>query len=314
MVSKLGHGPVIPQLAPAAANNYASCVSSTRHIGLIANDSKPHAREIVHSLVREFSKRGVQLHLDHRAGRLIGADHCLTEPELADVCELLIVLGGDGTILQVLHALGHKLCPLLGINLGTLGFLTTVSAADHMSAVEAIIAGKFTLSERTLLKVDILREGRVSRSHIALNDAVVSRGELSRLIRLAVRIGPDALTEYNADGLIVATPTGSTAYSLSAGGPILSPDSDVFVLNPICPHVLTNRAVIVNDNSPIEITPADLESSIFLTLDGQTAQHMQPGESIRISKAPQRLPLASLAGVSYFEVLRQKLKWSGTVV
>lgn len=289
-------------------------MSSTRHIGLIANDSKPQARDVVQSLVREFSGCGVQLHLDHRAGRLIGAENGLTEPELADTCEMLIVLGGDGTILQVLHALGNKLCPLLGINLGTLGFLTTVSAADHLKAVAAIIARKYTLSERTLLKVDIHREGRVSSSRIALNDAVVSRGKLSRLIRLAVRIGPDSLTEYNADGLIVATPTGSTAYSLSAGGPILTPDSDVFVLNPICPHVLTNRAVIVSDHSTIEITPADLESSIYLTLDGQTAQHIQPGESIRISKAPPRLPLASLEGVSYFEVLRQKLKWSGTAV
>ncbi len=289
-------------------------MSSTRHIGLIANDSKPQARDVVQSLVREFSGRGVQLHLDHRAGRLIGAENGLTEPELADTCEMLMVLGGDGTILQVLHALGSKLCPLLGINLGTLGFLTTVSAADHLSAVEAIIARKFTLSERTLLKVDILREGQVISSRIALNDAVVSRGKLSRLIRLAVHIGRDVLTEYNADGLIVATPTGSTAYSLSAGGPILTPDSDVFVLNPICPHVLTNRAVIVSDHSTIEITPADLESSIYLTLDGQNAQHIQPGESIRISKAPQRLPLASLEGVSYFEVLRQKLKWSGTAV
>ena len=289
-------------------------MSSTRHIGLIANDSKPQARDVVQSLVREFSGCGVQLHLDHRAGRLIGAENGLTEPELADTCEMLIVLGGDGTILQVLHALGNKLCPLLGINLGTLGFLTTVSAAEHLSAVKAIIARKYTLSERALLKVDVHREGRVSSSRIALNDAVVSRGKLSRLIRLAVRIGPDSLTEYNADGLIVATPTGSTAYSLSAGGPILTPDSDVFVLNPICPHVLTNRAVIVSDHSTIEITPADLESSIYLTLDGQTAQHIQPGESIRISKAPHRLPLASLEGVSYFEVLRQKLKWSGTAV
>ena len=305
---------MIPPLAPAIASGYPSRVSTIRHLGLIANDSKPHAREIVQSLVREFSGRGIQLHLDHHAGRLIGAEHCLTEPEMAEVCEMLIVLGGDGTILQVLHALGEKLRPLLGINIGTLGFLTTVSAAEHLRAVEAIVAGDFSLSERTLLKVDVLREGRVTSSRIALNDAVISRGELSRLIRLAVRIGPDALTEYNADGLIVATPTGSTAYSLSAGGPILAPDSDVFVLNPICPHVLTNRAVIVSDHSPIEITPADLQSSIFLTLDGQTAQHIQPGESIRITKAPQRLPLASLPGVSYFEVLRQKLKWSGAAV
>lgn len=289
-------------------------MSKTRHIGLIANDSKASARETVRSLVKEFAGHGIQLHLDHRACRLLGNDGGLAEPELAEICELLIVLGGDGTILQVLHALGKDLCPLFGINLGTLGFLTTVGATESSRAVSAIIARDYSLSQRTLLQVEILREGRVTATRIALNDAVASRGETSRLIRLSVRIGENALTEYNADGLIIATPTGSTAYSLSAGGPILAPDSGVFVVNPICPHVLTNRAVIVSDDSVIEITPAADQPGIFLTLDGQNAQHIGEGEIIRISKAPKRLPLASLAGVSYFDVLRQKLKWSGTAV
>jgi NAD+ kinase len=289
-------------------------VSHARHIGLIANDSKASAREVVRSLVREFSGRGIQLHLDHRAGRLMGADGGLSEPELADFCELLIVLGGDGTILQVLHALGEKVCPLFGINLGTLGFLTTVGATEYMKAAQAIVANDYKLSHRTLLQVDVLREGRVVTTRIALNDAVVSRGELSRLIRLSVRVGDQAVTQYNADGLIVATPTGSTAYSLSAGGPILAPDSGVFVLNPICPHVLTNRAVIVSDGSEIDIVPARDQAGIYLTLDGQNVQRIEEGETIRIVKGPSRLPLASLSGVSYFEVLRQKLKWSGAAI
>jgi NAD+ kinase len=288
-------------------------VSKTRHLGLIANDTKPGARELVQSLVREFGRNGVQLHLDPHAGRLIGAEHTLAEPELAEVCELLLVLGGDGTILQVLHAMGERLRPLFGINLGTLGFLTTVAATEHLRAVEAILKSEYVLSERTLLRVEIFREGRLTASRIALNDAVVSRGELSRLIRLEVRIGDAVLTEYNADGLIVATPTGSTAYSLSAGGPILSPESGVFVVNPICPHVLTNRAVIVSDESAITILPAD-GASVFLTLDGQTAHHIHPGDSLRITKAPQRLPLAMLPNMSFYEVLRQKLKWSGAAV
>jgi NAD+ kinase len=289
-------------------------VSQTRHLGLIANDTKPGARELVQVLVREFQKRQVQIHLDHRAGRLIGADNCLSEPELAEACELLVVLGGDGTILQVLHALGERLRPLFGINLGTLGFLTTVAAAESMSAVEAIVSGNYQLSERTLLNVEVMRNGVKVTSRIALNDAVVSRGELSRLIRLAVRIGETPLTEYNADGLIVATPTGSTAYSLSAGGPILAPESGVFVVNPICPHVLTNRAVIVSDASPIEIIPADQPSNIFLTLDGQVVHQVEAGDTLRITKASRTLPLAMLPERSFFEVLRQKLKWSGAAV
>lgn len=289
-------------------------VSEIRHLGLIANDTKPGARELVQSLVREFRRHQVQLHLDRRAGDLVGAEHTLSEPELAETCEMLIALGGDGTILQILHALGDRLRPLFGINIGTLGFLTTVGAAEHLRAVEAIVNRKYQLSERTLLKIELLRGGRRPSSWIALNDAVVSRGEISRLIRLAVRIGDKSLTEYNADGLIVATPTGSTAYSLSAGGPILAPDSGVFVVNPICPHVLTNRAVIVSDASPIEITPADQRSSIFLTLDGQVVHQLEPGDTLRITKAPQTLPLAMLPEMSFFEVLRQKLKWSGAAV
>lgn len=285
-----------------------------RHLGLIANDSKPGAREIVQALIREFGEHPVQLHLDHRAGRLIGAGNCLTERELADVCELLIVLGGDGTILDVLHALGDKLPPLFGINLGTLGFLTTVGANERARAVEAVVAGDYVLSERTLLKVEIVRAGAVVASRNVLNDAVASRGEVSRLVRLIVRIGDTVLTEYNADGLIVATPTGSTAYSLSAGGPILEPNSGVFVVNPICPHVLTNRAVIVNHDTPITIAPADSSSDIFLTLDGRATHRIEPGDTIRITRAPQRLPLAMLPGVSFFDVLRQKLKWSGAAV
>jgi NAD+ kinase len=287
---------------------------SARHLGLIANDTKPGARELVEALLRAFREHPVQLHLDHRAGRLIGADECLTERELADVCELLIVLGGDGTILDVLHALDEKLPPLFGINLGTLGFLTTVGANEHAHAVKAVVAGDYVLSERTLLKVEIIRDGAVVASRVVLNDAVASRGEISRLVRLTVRIGDTVLTEYNADGLIVATPTGSTAYSLSAGGPILEPNSGVFVVNPICPHVLTNRAVIVNHDTPITITPAESSPDIFLTLDGRASHRIHAGDTIRITRADRRLPLAMLPGVSFFDVLRQKLKWSGAAV
>jgi len=287
---------------------------SARHLGLIVNDSKPGARELLAALVREFAAHPVQLHLDHRAARLLGTEKAASEAELADRCELLIVLGGDGSILDVLHALGDTLRPLFGINLGTLGFLTTVGASELARAVHAIVAGDYVLSERTLLKVEILRDGAVILSRSALNDAVASRGEVSRLVRLNVRIGDTVLTQYNADGLIVATPTGSTAYSLSAGGPILEPDSGVFIVNPICPHVLTNRAVIVSDGTPISIAPADETPDLILTIDGRVAQRIERGDIIRITRAPRCLPLAMLPGVSFFDVLRQKLKWSGAAV
>lgn len=289
-------------------------VSEPRHLGLIANESKPGARELVHALAREFRRHHIQVHLDHRTGGLIGAEHTLSEPELAETCEILVVLGGDGTILQVLHSLGPTLRPIFGINLGTLGFLTTVAASEHLRAVEAIANRNYQLSERTLLQVEVFRAEHCVAKRIALNDAVVSRGELSRLIRLSARIGDHPLTEYNADGLIVATPTGSTAYSLSAGGPILAPDSGVFLVNPICPHVLTNRPVITSDRSTIEIIPADQRSSVFLTLDGQVVHELEPGDTLRITKSPRTVPLAMLPGMSFFDVLRQKLKWSGAAV
>jgi len=286
---------------------------STR-LGLIANPRKEGARELVHSLAKEFARHQRELVLEASTAKLIGVDSHASALDLAESCDLLIVLGGDGTILQVLHELGDRLRPIFGINLGSLGFLTSVSSAAWLKAVDCIVAGSYLLSERTLLSVKLIRDGKTIASPTALNDAVISRGEISRLIKTDVRIDGESLTEYNADGLIVATPTGSTAYSLSAGGPVLMPASGVFVITPICPHVLTMRPVIVSDASLIEIAPSRRQNEVFLTLDGQSAIRVEADDCIRITKAPRVLPLAMLPGMPFFEVLRQKLKWSGTAV
>jgi NAD+ kinase len=203
---------------------------------------------------------------------------------------------------------------VLGINLGTLGFLTCVSATDWPEAIEAIATGAYRLSMRTLLDVEVLRDGKPRFRGLALNDAVISRGEPSRLIKLNVSVDDETLSEYNADGLIVSTPTGSTAYSLSAGGPVLTPDSGVFVVTPICPHVLTMRSVMVSDQSRVEIAPSREQPEIFLSLDGRPSVPIHAEDRIRITRASRCLPLAMLPGMSFFEVLRQKLKWSGTAV
>ena len=287
---------------------------SVFRIGLIANDTKPAAKELALEISREFTRHGLAPMLDARTAELIGADSASTSGALSRECELLVVLGGDGTILQVLHELEQHTPPMFGINLGSLGFLTSASAAQWSDAVEAIVQRKYALSERTLLSVEVCRDGQNEAPRTALNDAVISRGELSRLIRLDAHIDGEFLTEYNADGLIVATPTGSTAYSLSAGGPVLAPDSGVFVVTPICPHVLTMRSVMVSDHSLIEISHNHTTTDIFLTLDGQNSVRIGPGDSIRIRKAARSLALAMLPGMSFFEVLRQKLKWSGTAV
>ena len=287
---------------------------SARPFGLIANEQKAGARELTAQLTREFARHGRNVILDEATAKLTGGNSGGTARELAAQCDLVIVLGGDGTILRVLHEMGERFCPVFGINIGSLGFLTSAGSHDWLEAVECLVSGSYRLSERTLLEVAVWRGGLQEQRQFALNDAVVSRGELSRLIRIDVKIDGATLSEYNADGLIVSTSTGSTAYSLSAGGPVLTPNSGVFVITPICPHVLTMRPVIVSNDSVIEITAAQEESGVFLTVDGQNANAIQPDQTIRICKAQQRVPIAMLPGTSFFEVLRQKLKWSGSAI
>lgn len=287
---------------------------SEKLIGLIAHAGKPGASQLVDRLCEAFAQRGISVSLEAKTAALIGLPSDATVQSLAEYCQLLLVLGGDGTILQVVHDLGRKVCPIFGINLGSLGFLTSVSSSDAMHAVDAIANDTFVLSQRTLLCVEVIREGTVICERTGLNDAVISRGELSRLIKLQTSINGAVLTQYNADGLIISSPTGSTAYSLSAGGPLLSPDSGVFLITPICPHVLTNRSMIVSDASCIDITPAHGQLEVFLTVDGQDLHKIRSGDLIRIRKAKHDLPLALLPEMSFFEVLRQKLKWSGSAL
>lgn len=283
-------------------------------IGLVAHVGKPGAAALVATLRDDFQRRGATIRLESKTAGLIGLPDGDSVRELGESCELLVVLGGDGTILQVVHDLGDNTRPILGINLGSLGFLTCVSSSAYARAVDAVMAGNFVLSQRTLLSVEIERAGRVIGRRTGLNDAVISRGEMSRLIRLQARIDGQVLTDYNADGLVISTPTGSTAYSLSAGGPILTPNSGVFVITPICPHVLTNRSVIVSDESKIAISPGSGQNSVFMTVDGQELLQVTCGDIIHIGKAARTLPLAMLPEMSFSEVLRQKLKWSGAAI
>jgi NAD+ kinase len=219
------------------------------------------------------------------------------------------VLGGDGTILHVAGQLGEVVKPIFGINVGSLGFLTCVSSADYGKAVESIAKGSIAFSERTLLDVRVAGSKDVM---VGLNDVVLTRGEVSRLIRLRTKVNGEALTEFNADGLIIATPTGSTAYSLSAGGPILAPESGVFVITPICPHVLTNRSIIVGQDSLIEVEVTERDYPVFLTVDGREPMRLKAGSTVTMRKAERTLPLAVMPDVSFFSVVRQKLKWSGS--
>ncbi len=282
-------------------------------IGLVAHARKAKAAELVALLAAGFESRGVELLMESETAELIGR-RGQSVAELAQRASMLVVLGGDGSLLRAVHQMGEMICPVFGINLGSLGFLTCVNSLSWQEAVEAICSGRFVLSERSLLSVEVEREGEVICRAFALNDAVIGRGRQSRLVKLDTAIDGKILTQYNADGLIVATPTGSTAYSLSAGGPVVLPDSGVFVINPICPHVLTNRAVIVGHDSEITVRPVSGQRGVLLTVDGQDPFAIREGDLIRLKKSSKKLPLAMLPDLSFCEVLRQKLKWSGSAL
>ncbi len=282
-------------------------------IGLIAHAAKPEARSVVRAVVKALRGRKIPFALEKATAALAGRRSSLDERALARDSELLLVMGGDGTILRVLHKLGPAIRPIFGINIGSLGFLTCAGPAEIESAVESIADKTYLLSPRNLLIAEITdSRGRTTRL-FGLNDVVVSRGERSQLVKIHVEIDGAELTDYNADGLIIATPTGSTAYSLAAGGPVLMPDSGAFVVTPICPHVLTNRSTVVSDRSVIEAR-LRVKQQVFVSIDGRSSRAMRVGDVLRITKSDRVLPLAMLPHRLFPDVLRQKLQWRGSNV
>jgi len=286
----------------------------TKTIGLIAHTEKEGVAKLARDVSREFKERSLEVIVENETAKIAKQKAGGSIAQIAQRSDLIVVLGGDGTILHVVAMAGKNLRPIFGINVGSLGFLTCVNSSAYREAVDAIVSGRISYSKRALLSVELRTNRRVLSSVHALNDAVISRGELSRLIRLNAKVNGETLTEFNADGLVIATPTGSTAYSLSAGGPILSPESGVFVVTPICPHVLTNRSVIVSDSSVIEVSPGSTEYPTFLSVDGREPMRLPPRAQIAIRRANAMLELGFLPDVSFFSVLRHKLKWTGSNV
>jgi NAD+ kinase len=285
---------------------------SPKTIGLIAHPHKKGVADFISAVSQEFRRLGIPVQLEREAARLVGQQSGPTVPELAKISDLLVVLGGDGTILNVADQLGDDVKPIFGINVGSLGFLTCSTSADYRTSVQAVANGQINFSERTMVQVQVVSHGKTSPIGVGLNDVVLSRGKISRLILLSARVDGQSLTEFNADGLVIATPTGSTAYSLSAGGPIMAPESGVFVITPICPHVLTNRSVIVREESLIEIEVSDPDDPVYLSVDGRDPQLLKFEDVVQIRRGPKKLPLAVMPDVSFFGVVRQKLKWSGS--
>ncbi len=281
-------------------------------IGLHAHAEKPAAAEVVRAMVRELDLAGLPYLLERSTAPLAGKSSDLDLEALASRCELLVVMGGDGTILRAVQKLSDAIPTVFGINIGTLGFLTCLGSGEVLRAVECIRKRDYIVSPRTLMQADLMKEGGETRTFFALNDVVVSRGERSQLVQIRVGLGDLPLTDYNADGLIVATPTGSTAYSISAGGPILMPDCGCFVITPICPHVLSIRSVVMSDASLVKMQVAKPGQTVTVSVDSQSCGQLGPGDLLSLKKSPRVLPLAMLPERPFTEVIRQKLKWTGS--
>lgn len=235
------------------------------------------------------------------------------KPALVSAVDLVVVLGGDGTLLSMADCIGaaNVDVPMLGVNFGRLGFLTEVTLPELYQALEAAIAGRARVEERLMLRSTTIRRGSALPDNVTLNDVVVTKAAQSRMIELEVSVGDEFVTRVKADGLIVATPTGSTAYNLAAGGPIVQPGMDALVLTPIAPHMLTNRPIVIPSLSPVRVLPVmDDRDKVYVTFDGQDGYELEAGDEVRICCAPRRLKLLHSSSRSYFEVLREKLKWN----
>jgi NAD+ kinase len=240
---------------------------------------------------------------------LFQPDACFTREELASKSDLIIVLGGDGTLLAAARSLGSNSVPLLPIHLGGLGFLSSVNQNELFLILEEVFAGRNRISERTMLEATVLRGDTERARYRALNDAVLNKGVLARIVDLDLVVNGEFVCSYKADGLIVSTPTGSTAYSLAAGGPIVQPTVGAFIVTPICPHTLTNRPLVIPDSSQVEIVFRGGDEPIYITLDGQIGVELIAHDRVHISGASQRLRLVRPQRKTYFEILRTKLKW-----
>src|SRR6202022_2259006 len=263
---------------------------SSLSLGIYAHWRKSGAEASLKALVRELRGNGINVALEENAAKLVGEPGEPLE-EVFDRVDLFVSLGGDGTLLRLVRDLHGKMKPIMGINFGSLGFLTCFGGPEFAMAAKALAMGDYRVDERTMLEASIERKGQAIYSQIGLNDVVVTR-ERSRLVRLNLFIDQTHLTEYNADGLIIATSTGSTAYSLSAGGPIVMPNSGVFVVTPICPHVLTNRSVVVSNRSTIRLKASRSgDQPISLSIDGQEPIHFHAGDEVMVKAADTVLPL-----------------------
>lgn len=279
-----------------------------RTVGICLKPGQPQAAETVRALLKWLVDRGLEVRVDQESAKfsdLPGEDLRV----IAQEADLLISLGGDGTLLYVARAAGERRVSILGVNLGTLGFLTEVNVEEAIDALEALLSGRAELVARMRLDVVVRRDGEELGSFIALNDAVITKTSLSRMIDLETFAAGQDVATYHADGLIVSTPTGSTAYSLSAGGPVILPGVEAIVLTPICPHSLTQRPLILPVESEIEVVVQTRGGDATITIDGQDGMELQDGDRVSMCRSPYPVDIVASPLRTRFQILQTKLRW-----
>jgi NAD+ kinase len=283
-------------------------VTGVTRIGIVAKTDAPEA--VVGGLLEWLRARHIQVVLEKETATLAptATIDVATKAELPSMVDLIVVLGGDRTLLSMARAVGDLDVPILGVNVGGLGFLTATTLDEMFPAVESALGGRMAVDERMLLRARPIRNGQMLGDYVALNDVVITKSAMSRIISLAVSVESQHATSYRADGLIISTPTGSTAYCLSAGGPIVFPSADAIVLTPIASHTLTNRPIVLPGTHRIEVT-LKTDQDVMLTLDGQVGVPLQKDDVVAIAKAPSRIKLLHFPHKDFFGVLRAKLKW-----
>jgi NAD+ kinase len=281
-----------------------------KRIGIVSKPKKLEIGEIVPPLIKWLRERGIEVCIDKETGAITNnAEYCLTRNEMPTKVDLLIVLGGDGTLLATARALRGKLVPILAVNLGGLGFLTVITQEELYPTLESVLKGEHHSERRVQLEGSLVRADEVITSFLALNDAVLNKGAISRILDFELRINGQFVSSYKSDGLIVSTPTGSTAYSLAAGGPITMPSVEAFIVTPICAHTLTHRPLVIPDKASIEIAVTTLREAAYLTVDGQVGIATHSEDRVCLKKADSYVELIQSAGKDYFRILQQKLRW-----
>jgi NAD+ kinase len=289
--------------------------SGMKRIGIIAKQNKPEAIALIAHLIEHLRFKEVDLYLEESIGKALAGFpsgprfNSIKREEIPSQVEMVIVLGGDGTLLSVARLVGKYRVPILGVNLGGLGFLTEITLKELDKVIERVLEGDFVVDERVALQAAVLRRGERMADFTVLNDAVINKGALARIIDLETSINGEYLTTFKSDGLILSTPTGSTAYNLSAGGPIIYPSLHCIIITPICPHTLTNRPIVIPDDVTIRVVLKTTQQEVLLTLDGQQGFMLEYEDIVEVKKSETSILLIKSPYRHYFELLREKLKW-----